>query len=327
MTISAKIIKDSVSPTGQRITTMELKYPRFIHAEAKTHRVMSIGGEEYTLTQDAGFMSDPNLSRNASSSRAIPVEKMIQSVIDDPAMPIYWGKNQPGMQAKVELEGEEKRAAMRAWLDGMNQAVQCAQRMLALGVHKQIANRVIEPWSHITVVVTATEWNNFLHLRDHEDAQPEIAELARCVRVELELSDPVSLKPGEWHLPYINLTDWALADEFCRKGRITRDMPSHAELCEVLRKLSTARCARVSYLTHDGKEPDIKADLALYDRLVGSSPLHASPTEHQATPDSQLESFEAGNYYIEWVNPTKHGNLSGWIQHRKLLPGENVTTR
>lgn len=325
LTISAKIIKDSVSPTGQRITTMELKYPRFIHAEAKTHRVMSIGGEEYTLTQDAGFMSDPNLSRNASSSRAIPVEKMIQSVIDDPAMPIYWGKNQPGMQAKVELEGEEKRAAMRAWLDGMNQAVQCAQRMLALGVHKQIANRVIEPWTHITVVVTATEWNNFLHLRDHEDAQPEIAELARCVRVELEMNDPVSLKPGEWHLPYVGLTDWEAANTFLLRGRITRDMPKHPELVELLRKVSTARCARVSYLTHDGKAPDIEADLALYDRLVGSSPLHASPTEHQATPDTWSEGdFD---FPASWMNDNLHGNLSGWIQHRKLLPGENVTTR
>lgn len=327
MTITAKIIADSISPSGQRLTTMELRYPRFIHAEAKTHRVMSIGGVEYTLTQDAGFMSDPNLSRNASSSRAIPVEKMIQSVIDDPAMPIYWGKNQPGMQAKVELEGDEKRAAMRAWMDGMNQAVQCTQHMVAIGVHKQIANRVIEPWSHITVVVTATEWNNFLHLRDHEDAQPEIAELARCVRVELELGDPVLRKSGEWHLPYVGLNDWADAEVYLRRGRITRDMPKFPELVELLRKVSAARCARVSYLTHDGKAPDIETDLALYERLVGSSPLHASPTEHQATPDAQIESFEAGNYYLDWANPTKHGNLSGWIQHRKLLPGENVTIR
>jgi len=328
VTIFAKTIADSISPDGIRLTTMLLRYPRFIHAEAKTHRVMNIGGEEYiALTQDEGFMSDKNLSRNASSSRAIPVDRMIQAVIDDPAMPIYWGKNQKGMQAAQELSIDEQRVAIRAWLKGMEKAVETARHLNDLGLHKQIVNRVVEPWSHITVVVTATEWNNFLHLRDHEDAQPEIAELARCVRVELEMSDPVLLQPGYWHLPFVDVAvEYAVVEKLLQVGRITRDMPKPSEVYAVLVKLSAARCARTSYLTHDKKNPTIDEDTALFERLVGGDPLHASPTEHQATPD-EWDKGDFEGYGAKWRNPSLHGNLSGWIQHRKLLPNENVTTR
>lgn len=305
MTISAKIIADSISPDGIRLTTMLLRYPRFVHAEFMTHRVFS---------------------RNASSSRAIPVEKMIQAVIDDPAMPIHWGKNQKGMQAAQELSIDEQRVAIRAWLKGMKKAVETARHLNDLGLHKQIVNRVIEPWAHITVVVTATEWNNFLHLRDHEDAQPEIAELARCVRVELELNDPTPLAYGEWHLPFVTQGDVENVVTYLQKGRITRDMPSLAERFEILCKLSTARCARTSYLTHDKQNPLLEDDIALYERLVGSSPLHASPTEHQATPDLWNKGDFEG-YGAKWYNSALHGNLTGWIQFRKMLPNENVTTR
>lgn len=323
MTITARIIADSISPAGKRLTTMELRYPRFIHAEAKTHRVMTIGGEEYTLTQDAGLMSDPNLSRNASSSRAIPVEKMIQQVIADPAMPVYWGKNKPGMQAAEELQGEERLAAIRAWLDGMAKAVDCARTMIALGVHKQIANRAIEPWGHITVVVTATEWNNFFHLRDHADAQPEIRVLAQYASQAMAESTPVLLQPGQWHLPYVDVArEFEAVREQLMVGRITRDIPTDKEVYAVLLKLSTARCARTSYLTHDNETPVMEKDIELFVRLVGSSPLHASPTEHQATPDDYEP--RDPDYINGYRNTELHGNLVGWIQHRKLLVGEFV---
>lgn len=309
MTIFAKTIADSISPDGIRLTTMLLRYPRFVHAEFMTHRVFS---------------------RNASSSRAIPVDRMIQAVIDDPAMPIYWGKNQKGMQAAQELSIDEQRVAIRAWLKGMEKAVETARQLSDLGLHKQIVNRVIEPWSHITVVVTATEWNNFLHLRDHADAQPEIAELARCVRVELEMSDPVLLQPGYWHLPFVDVAvEYAVVEKLLQVGRITRDMPKPSEVYAVLVKLSAARCARTSYLTHDKKNPTIDEDTALFERLVGGDPLHASPTEHQATPDEMVGYDEKGMELSTpaWGYPELHGNLNGWIQHRKLLPNENVTTR
>lgn len=306
MTISAKIICDSISPQGVRLTTMLLRYPRFVHAEFMTHRVFS---------------------RNASSSRAIPVEKMIQAVIDDPAMPIHWGMNQKGMQAAHELSIDEQRIAQRRWLDGMASAVTTARQLNDLGLHKQIVNRVIEPWAHITVVVTATEWNNFLHLRDHEDAQPEIAELARQCRVELELNDPVPLKDGEWHLPFIDLkVEYPVVERMLQVGRITRDMPKPFEVYDVLIKMSAARCARTSYLTHDKLLPAIDDDVALYERLVGGEPLHASPTEHQATPDTWNKGDFEG-YGAKWGNPHLHGNLPGWMQHRKFLHNENVTTR
>src|ERR1700693_1578480 len=109
MTVSAKIVADSVGQAGQRITTMQLRYPKFIHGEFMTHRVFS---------------------RNASSSRAIPVERLIQDVIDDPAMPVFWGKNQKGMQAKEELTGNDLYMAKREWLRARDQAVASA-RMLA----------------------------------------------------------------------------------------------------------------------------------------------------------------------------------------------------
>lgn len=305
MTITARIIADSINEAGIRLTTMELKYPRFVHAEFMTHRVFS---------------------RNASSSRAIPVEKMIQAVIDNPAMPIHWGKNQKGMQAHEEWTGSDAIACRHLWLGARDKAVEQAKMLHAAGLHKQIVNRVIEPFSHITVVVTATEWNNFLHLRDHEDAQPEIAELARCVRVELELSNPILLKQGQWHLPYVDVdVEYAVVERLLQVGRITRDMPKPAEVYAVLLKLSTARCARTSYLTHDNQTPIIDDDVALFNRLVGSSPLHASPTEHQATPDYYCP--EDRDLHNGWENPELHGNLLGWKQHRKYLQDENVTTR
>jgi hypothetical protein len=305
VTISTQTIADSISPAGKRLTTMLLRYPRFVHAEFMTHRVFS---------------------RNASSSRAIPVEKMIQAVIDDPAMPIYWGMNQKGMQAAHELSIDQQREAMRVWLDGMQKAVNTAQMLNDLGLHKQIVNRVIEPWAHITVVVTATEWNNFLHLRDHPDAQPEIAELARQIKEELDTNQPVLLQPGQWHLPFIDVdVEYAVVERMLQVGRITRDMPKPVEVYNVLIKMSTARCARTSYLTHDKLNPTIDGDLELFNRLVGSNPLHASPTEHQARPDIYCP--EDRDLYSGWENPELHGNLSGWIQHRKLLVGENVTTR
>ena len=305
-TISAKVIEDSISPEGKRLTTMQLCYPRFIHAEAKTHRVLSISGEEYeqiVLTQDAGFMSDPNLSRNASSSRAIPVATMIEQVRTNPAMPVHWGKNQPGMQAHEELEGIERQMAIDTWIRAVHAAADFAEAMQALKVHKQVANRGLETYQWIHVIVTATEWENFFALRDHPDAQPEIRALAQRMKLAMDDSTPKLLKEGDWHLPYVT------QDE-----RNDSYFIAHPEkLCAI----SAARCARVSYLTHDGAVPDLRKDLALYDRLVGSVPLHASPVEHQATPDSfndTYSSIKAG-----WQNPELHGNLVGWLQFRKTV--------
>lgn len=302
MTITAKVIADSVSPHGKRLTTMQLRYPRFVHAEAKTHRMLRISDAAYEFLGEVGFMDDRNLSRNASSSRAIPVERLIQDVLDDPAMPVWWGKNQPGMQAREELAGQAREEARMLWLRASYDAIGRAQEMVRMGVHKQIVNRIIEPWGHIRTVVTATEWTNFYALRRHPDAQPEMRALADAMWEAQQASTPQLLQPGEWHLPYIeeihNL-DWN--DSVTTRNAI---------------QCSVARCARVSYLTHEGKSPNIRDDLALYNRLVGSIPLHASPAEHVCTPDRMING--------KWEHSDLHANLVGWISHRKMLPNENI---
>lgn len=291
MTIEAIIIADSISEAGKRLTTFQLRYPRFIHSEMLTHRVFS---------------------RNASSSRAIPVHRMIEMVSTEPAMPIHWGKNQAGMQAKEELSGEARHDVQALWLAAAKEAAAIAGSMMDLGVHKQVANRILEPFQHISVVLTATEYENWFELRDHEDAQPEIAHLARMMKLEMEQSTPQPLKPGEWHLPYITEDDW-------NHVQTKFDLPDVSSEIELIRKVSAARCCRVSYLKHDGTKASVEEELALCDRLIGARPLHASPFEHQATPDMISIESVSGD---QWAWPELHGNFVGWIQHRKLIERE-----
>lgn len=292
MTISAKIIADSISLPGKRITTFQLRYPRFIHAELMTHRVFS---------------------RNASSSRAIPVERLIEDIKRDTAMPSHWGKNQPGMQAHEECHEQillfshidrrlNKLSRGEAWFAARDRAIEVAEQFHKAGYHKQIVNRLLEPFSHINVVVTATEFENWFALRFHRDAQPEIRILAGKMLRAIRDSAPERIENTGWHLPYFNMDDWEEVE--------TQMGPRLAE--ETARKVSAARCARVSYLTHDGKKPDIEADLALFDRLAGGVPLHASPMEHQATPVYRADQVRL------------QGNFNGWAQFRKMLPNENA---
>lgn len=302
MTISAKVIADSISPQDIRLTTMQLRYPKFIHSEFMTHRVFS---------------------RNASSSRAIPVERLIRDVEEDPVIPTHWGKNQPGMQATVEMTGGEKAVALDKWLRAKDDAIGSARSMANWGMHKQLVNRIIEPWAHINVVVTSTEWANFFALRRHEMAQPEIRALAEHMHTVMSHSEPNLLNPGQWHLPYIDYAD-----------RVELRHYDEETLNEFLIKMSVARCARVSYLTQEGKEPNFADDIKLYDRLVGSKPLHASPAEHQATPDTVFtdgmwtnQEDGQSDTLRAWAHKQEHGNFVGWRQYRKRLKGENVQDR
>lgn len=262
----AEVVAHSRNPGSTDIFTLKLAYPRFIHAEFMTHRMFS---------------------RNASSSRAIPMAKMIEQVRTNPAMPVHWGMNQPGMQARAELDDPTE--AAQSWKRAARQAADIAEHMSAIGLHKQVANRVLEPFQLMHVVVTATEWFNFFELRDHEDAQPEIRELARVMKAAIESSAPVLRHPhtddefSRWHLPFVT-------DEERSLYRM-----------DVLLKLSTARCARVSYKNHDDTAPDAMKDIALHDALVAARPLHASPTEHQACAVT-------GDAF--------HKNFRGWWQYR-----------
>lgn len=261
--ITARIVLDSVSEADIRLTTLELVYPKFIHGEFMTHRVFS---------------------RNASSSRAIPVKTMIERIRSHPAGPVSWGSAKAGMQAGESIAAPE--LARQLWLQAAYQACNMAERMLELNLHKQIVNRVMEPFAHITVLVTATEWENFFELRDHPDAQPEICELAKKMKLAFLKNEPQLLQENQWHLPFITHADanvFGLHD--CRR-------------------ISTARCARVSYLNHDGSNPDPIKDLDLYHKLIIQKPIHASPTEHIATPYSQKHAHI-------W-----NKNFRGWIQYR-----------
>jgi hypothetical protein len=275
--IEAKVIKDSVNINGNRITTMQLKYQRFFHSEVMTHRVFS---------------------RNASSSRAIPISKMISQVWNNPAMPVYWGQNQPGMAAQRKLGKFKQAAAKSVWRTAGKVACIFSWSLSKLNVHKQLANRITEPWQWIHVVLTSTEWDNFFALRDHPAAQPEIQELARKMKKAMDDSNPTYLDEGEWHLPYVE-------DEEIQTAIYTNSM--HLAL-----KCSAARCARVSYMKHDGKKPLLEDDLKLYDRLILAVPPHMSPVEHQAL-------------CVKDPATAKGGNFRGWTQFRKLIEiGQNV---
>jgi thymidylate synthase ThyX len=274
--ITAKIIKDSInSATDDRLTTFVIKYPRFVHAEFMTHRVFS---------------------KNSASSRAIPSKKMIQMIVDDPALPVFWGKNQAGMQAHEEIEQIEQ--CKLEWLDARDECILRVEELLeTFNLHKQIASRILEPWFNITVIVSGTEWENFFALRAHKDAQPEIRELAEQMLAcynssipDIKVTKKDKLENLNWHIPF------------------EENMPEGISKEDQL-KIAIARCARVSYVTFDGKIDPAK-DLELYERLVGSAPLHASPTEHVAYPI----------FSSEFV-----GNFSGWVQYRKTLKFENAT--
>lgn len=282
MSISAKIIADSISPAGVRLTTMELNYHRFIHSEFMTHRMFS---------------------RNASSSRAIPVSKMLEQVQQNPALPIHWGRNQPGMKANRELATLGLEHAKAHWVEAATRSAESVSWLNFIGLHKQVTNRLLEPFQYIKVIVTATEWANFFKLRLHDDAQPEIHQLAIRMQEAMNYSYPIELEPGQWHLPYVS---------FDERSRITRE--------EAI-KCSVARCARVSYLNHDNSSPDITKDIALSAKLLEAG--HMSPFEHQGTPMS----FEHCQqwYYLKGVTHqdvnAEHwsGNFRGFLQYRQTI--------
>lgn len=294
--IKATIIADSISVhTNQRITTFELEYPRFIHAELMTHR---------------------QFSRNSASSRAIPIDKMIEQVSDDPAVPLYWGLNQSGMQAKDE-EADES-LCIGVWLDARNKAIESARALQALGLHKQIVNRVLEPFQIMKILVTATNYDNFFNLRCHKDAQPEIKHLADLMYQAMQNSVPEVLHAGEWHTPYVHhsrhgidgILEYYIWDNDKNIKYLTKD--------EAI-KISCSCSAQVSYRKND---TSIEKALAIYDKLVNSNPVHASAFEHCATP-IDIESTLEGITYFDVNDVPYSGNFTNWIQYRQLIPNHD----
>lgn len=294
MGFGAQILADSLSPGGVRLTTFEVTLPRIVLAEFNTHRAFS---------------------RNSASSRAIPVKKMIERVLEDPYIPEVWGSNKKGMQAGEEVPPPRRLDAKRFWLEARDEAVRQAQRLYDIGIHKQTTNRLLEPFMWHTIIVTATEWDNFFHLRNNAMAHPGIATPAAMMQELHEVLEPKKLDHGEWHLP---LWDSAVDGE--------RDMDWENRV-----KVSVGRCARVSYLTHDGKR-DLQADIDLPDRLHKGG--HMSPFEHVARPatydDAEMATVKLKDVYTDihgelFVDPANQwsGNLRGWVQYRKTIPNES----
>lgn len=303
-TTSAKIIADSVSPAGHRLTTFECVFPRIILAEVNTHKM---------------------LSKNSASSRAIPIEKMIQRVLEDPYVPTHWGKNQRGMQAEQDVDITTAGIAQGVWREACNVSMKYANELLALGIHKQITNRLLEPFMWHTALITGTEFSNFFNLRDNKDAHPDFRDCAHAMRELYGKGEPIKRDYQDWHTP---LT-W---DEDVDVRTSEQDWDEYR--C----KVSVGRCARVSYLTHDGKR-DPQADVDLCDRLLASG--HMSPFEHVARPMDHYELDLFKQKRVEWNTETKQwkwigatatsdgeythflGNLNGWVQYRKLIPNEH----
>ena len=300
--ITARVLADSISPAGIRMTTMEIEYPRFILAELNTHRM---------------------LSKNSASSRAIPVTAMHQHIRANGAGPVFWGKNQSGMQAKEELTGPDKSMAEYLWANARESAVMYAKEMADLGLHKQITNRVTEPWMVMKTVISGTEWANFFWLRNHPDAQPEIKALAEAMTVAYTTHLPVLLAPGEWHLPYITIARYVPTDELQYF-----DENFNRLSLEDAKIISASCCAQVSYRKND---PTFEKAFKIWEQLIENDPVHASPIEHQATPmdvDSMCrfepETWQPGVSHVSANSDLWSGNLRGWIQHRKLIEKEAV---
>lgn len=292
----ARVIADSIGPDGTRLVTIEGQFHRFVLAEANTHRV---------------------ISKNSASSRAIPFTKQVQRIRDDLAYPVVWASEQKGMQGGDEIEDPQQ--AETWWSSAAENAIQSAEAIASLGVHKSLVNRLLEPFQMHRVIFTATAWDNFFDQRCSPLAQPEIRVFAEAAREAMLKSTPEELREGKWHLPYVEfgVDDYAVADHLDPEGVADPD-----DVRKMLVKISAARCARVSYLTQDGKR-DIQADLDLYERLTTAQPPHWSPLEHVATPWPENRQDEGrrffGFYDIDGYTrevPTGHlprvGNLLGW---------------
>lgn len=324
---NANVVLDSISPTGIRLTTIEVTFWRPMLAEFNTHRV---------------------ISRNSQSSRAKPVDQRLAQVLHDPVFPIVWPAEQKGMSGGAHLTGEALDDAQRLFRHLAEYTAQTIMDYIEAHpkedrLHKSALNRLLEPFISHTVVATFTEFEGFFHQRDHHAAQPEIAIPTRLMREVTETSTPTPLDYGEWHLPYIRPEDITeVSDEWAGKRFGGTQMPHQTACLTILKEISTARCARTSFTPYPTPEEpapkrSISADLGLYAKLTDRTedpddPVHWSPLEHVATPcihcaprkrvlqrpTSTFAKIITPNDMVFWVHEHP-GNFRGWFQHRHEL--------
>jgi hypothetical protein len=312
MEISARVLAHSkCAITGKEILTMEWVYPRLVLAEINTHKM---------------------LVKNSASSRAIPIAKVIEQVRNNPAMPSQWGKNQPGMSAREELTGLDLKAVQEYWVSAANYAAASAEAMDMCSAHKQVANRILEPFQWMKTVITGTEWDNFWYLRNHPDADPTLHALAKVAYADYKKSIPQTLQPGQWHTPYVYSGRHIETGEYVYyiHGDESKGEPYQIFLTlEEALKVSSSCCAQTSFRTSDDT---LDKAIRLYDRLVESKPVHASPFEHQATP-MQPVSWKTNTNLAAWPQTWQEGithvdrkgkfwsaGFCGFVQHRQLIP-------
>ena len=318
--IEAKVICDSIGPNSPRLFTIRCTYPKFIHSEVLRHRMMS---------------------HSVSSARAIPFKKLFDEVTNpaSQAKPFIWGREQKGMSPGDALSNEssglfferegmsEQEKAEEIWNKAIYFSSRMAELLSDLGVHKSIVNRLIEPGIHVHDLITATKpgWMNFFGLRLDKAADPTLRALAEEMWRAWNESEPQYLNPGEWHLPFCDVETTINVNKYMEPKKLLPKIEYMEEARKILIKISVARCARLSYDSFETKKRStIEEDLKLYDRLVGSVPLHSSPSEHQATSDSQDLAPKGFRTALKWRHPELHGNLPGWQQYRKMLPGESL---
>lgn len=314
--IKATVICDSISEQGVRLTTFEIEYPRIVMSEFNTMRA---------------------ISKNSSSSRAIPVSKMLEHTKNINLKPIYFGSKKSGMQAGDELQGDTLEKVKLLWEEALDYATYYSETLDRLGVAKEVCNRLVEPFQLVKVVCTATDWDNFFNLRLHPDADPNICMLAYKMYEAMEESKPVTLKAGEWHLPYVD-SCYEIDQNTQEKGgkleyyvgELYTKGFKYISLEDAI-KLSAASCASVSYRT-EGMTLE-KAD-KIFDMLIKAEVVHSSPFEHIATPVkpkynelgyvrvncSEPQSWEEGVTHMNKQGQLCSGNLRGFIQYRHLLP-------
>lgn len=343
--ISARVVAHSKSAySGKEIITFEYEMPKCILAELNTHRLFS---------------------RNAQSSRAVPIAKVIEGIRNNPVTPIYWGSNQAGMVAGEEInkgltlgwsyQYDEPYDFDRddAWIYSANEIADIMQAWEDAGYHKQIVNRIGEAFTFVRGVITATEFDNFFHLRIHPAADPFIQELARCMWEALQASEAEVLHEGEWHTPYVEHSRYL--DETLHYGHwietehdnnlIFSDIP-----LERAKQVSAAGTAQVSFRKLDLSDETVDR---VYSRLVDEETPHASCVEHQATPMKSYQGcfaynengdkdsvypqsvINSPNHPYTWEKGITHmdkegnlwsGNFKSWIQNRKLIPNESCNS-
>jgi len=342
MTFETKVLADSISDRDIRLTTVEATYPRLIHSELMTHRVFSRNSASTRAiplaTQVANLLHNPFIPEKFGINQpGMQSFRHLSGMKHEQAVEIWLSGRDRALTTALDLVlGREAMADVldydpkteyangatlieefsyiKDMLPKSSNTIDLSETSM-LNVHKQLAGRGLEAYMWHTVIITATEWDNFIGLRVHPDAQGEIATSARLTQIAIDTSSPRPLQAGEWHLPLVD------PDEFDNEFDAIR--------------ASAARCAAVSYNRHETRNP--AKEFERYNDLRSGG--HMSPLEHQATPFDDIDWLVAdtqhvvtqdllavhalGKHYNKHLENTEFlGNFRGWVQHRKQVPYE-----